>query len=173
MGFNLCPFAPKPMKQNQVRIHISDAQDETAVLEALLAELSLLDVTPSVEIDTSLLVLPNALQDFEQYNQFLGLADALLQQFNWVGVYQIASFHPAYRFAGTEPDAAENFTNRSPYPILHILREASMASVLRAYPDPEQIPQRNIEKMRALSRQDKDKYFPYRNTASADNGTTK
>lgn len=121
----------------------------------------LLDATVADKIETTLLIIPHMLADFEEYNQFIDPADALLQQFGWQGYYQIASFHPHYRFAGTRADAAENLTNCSPYPILHILREASIEKVLQNYPAPEKIPERNINRIRRLTLSEKRKCFPY------------
>ena len=102
------------------------------------------------EIDTTLLVHPGALRDFDAYNQFLDAVDGLLFEGGHEGVYQVASFHPEYRFAGTGPDDPENYTNRSPYPMLHLLREASVARAVRDHPDVSQIPVRNVERMNEL-----------------------
>lgn len=161
IGLNLCPFAAKPQRKQQIRLSVSTARTEQQLLSDLQAELLLLDSTAPGALETTLLIIPNMLAEFEEYNQFLDLTDALLQQYNWQGHYQIASFHPHYRFAGTGNDDAENLTNRSPYPILHILREASLEKALQNYPAPEHIPERNINKIKNLSLSEVQKYFPY------------
>jgi hypothetical protein len=148
IGLDLCPFAGRELDSQRVRFAASDASDELHLLQVLESELQLLFGDDS--IGTTLLILPQVLTDFDDFNQFLNLADGLLVQMNLEGVFQIASFHPDYQFAGTAPDDAENYTNRSPYPTLHILREASLTQAIASYPDVEQIPARNIEKMNAL-----------------------
>jgi hypothetical protein len=151
VGLNLCPFAGRELVRNRVRFAVTEAATEEQLLAALGTELSLLNDNAAVE--TTLLIHPDVLQDFIDYNQFLDTAERLLVQAELEGVYQIASFHPDYQFAGTAVGDAENFTNRSPYPMLHILREASLALSIAAYPDVEQIPVRNIEQMKSLGRE--------------------
>ena len=148
VGLNLCPFAGRELVRNRVRFVVTEATTEEQLLAALETELALLNDDPAVE--TTLLIHPDVLQDFFDYNQFLDTADQLLVHTELEGVYQVASFHPDYQFAGTAAYDAENFTNRSPYPMLHILREASLARSIAAYPDVEQIPVRNIEQMKNL-----------------------
>ncbi|NND60695.1 MAG: DUF1415 domain-containing protein [Gammaproteobacteria bacterium] len=148
VGLELCPFAGRELVRNRVRFAVTEAATEARLLQALESELALLNDNASIE--TTLLIHPNALQDFFAYNQFLDDAECLLLQSGLEGVYQVASFHPNYRFAGTAADDAENFTNRSPYPLLHILREASLERSIAAYPDVDQIPARNIAKMNSL-----------------------
>jgi len=150
IGLNLCPFAKAVYAKHQVRIKVSDASTARALLEELGEELALLRDTPAEQVDTTLLVHPQVLQDFLDYNDFLDDADALVEALNMDGVLQVASFHPHYQFAGTEPDDAENQTNRAPYPILHILREDSVALAVEAYPEPDSIIERNIATMREL-----------------------
>jgi hypothetical protein len=145
---NLCPFAQREYRSNRVRFKASDAQNEEAVLRDLVVEMSLLTRRP--EIETTLLILPSALAEFLQFNDFLGFADQLLEEMHLDGVYQIASFHPDYQFDGTDAEDVENYTNRAPYPILHILREASLSKVIERHPDPESIPDRNIQLMNDL-----------------------
>ena len=113
-----------------------------------MVELALLKKTP--EIETTLLIHPQVLQDFDQYNQFLGFTENVIEQMNMQGDYQIASFHPSYQFAGTKSDDAENYTNRSPYPLLHILREASLEKAIDMHSNTEQIPETNIALMNKL-----------------------
>ncbi|MFO7529173.1 MAG: DUF1415 domain-containing protein [Marinobacter sp.] len=148
MGYNLCPFAKRELVRNRVRFVVSEAETEDDLLHALHSELQRLD--DELEIETTLLIHPAVLQDFGPYNEFLDAADSLLAYLEMEGVYQIASFHPDYQFEGTEPDSAENYTNRSPFPMLHLLREASLEAAIDSYPDVEGIPDRNIELMEKL-----------------------
>ena len=150
IGLNLCPFAKAVYVKDQVRIVVSDASTERALLEQLGEELALLRDTPAESIDTTLLVHPQVLGDFLAYNEFLGDADALVEALELDGVLQVASFHPDYQFADSAPDDVENLTNRAPYPILHLLREASVDRAVEAYPDPDAIIERNIATVRAL-----------------------
>jgi hypothetical protein len=150
IGLNLCPFAKAVYVKNQVRIVISDASTERALLEQLGEELALLRDSAEDSIDTTLLVHPQVLTDFLDYNDFLDTADALIEAMALDGVLQVASFHPDYQFADSAPDDAANLTNRAPYPILHLLREASIDRAVAAYPDPDAIIERNIAAMQAL-----------------------
>ena len=143
VGLNLCPFAKRELDKDRVRFVISDAITEQGLLVDLEAELDLLDKDASIA--TTLLIHPRVLETFYDYNQFLNYAEGLLQQMELDGVYQIASFHPDYQFGGTEPDDAENYTNRSPYPLLHLLREEKLDRVLESTEYAEQIPIRNIK----------------------------
>lgn len=161
VGLNLCPFAQRPMRAGQIRFAISAARDDEALMAALLEEMRLLDSTPAEALETTLLIVPRHLQDFADYNQFLDLAEWLIERHDYTGIYQLASFHPDYRFAGTHPQDAENLTNRAPYPILHLLREASIEKVLEKYPDPESIPENNIRRVERLSDEQKRALFPY------------
>ena len=148
VGYNLCPFAKRELVRNRVRFVVSEAETEDELLQALHSELQRLEDEP--EIETTLLIHPGVLQGFGPYNEFLDAADGLLAYLDMEGVYQIASFHPDYQFAGTEPDASENYTNRSPFPMLHLLREGSLEAAIDSYPDVDGIPQRNIELMNEL-----------------------
>lgn len=156
VDLNLCPFAKRELVKERVRFHVSEATDTVALLEDLQRELQRLDSDAGTE--TTLLIHPLVLTDFYDFNDFLGEADALLTQLGYDGIFQIASFHPDYQFGDTQPADAENYTNRSPYPVLHLLREASLALAIDNYPDTDLIPQRNIalmndmgiEKLRAL-----------------------
>ena len=150
IGLNLCPFAKAVYIKGQVRIVVSDASTERALLEQLGEELALLRDTPAEQVDTTLLVHPQVLGDFLDYNDFLDDADALIEAMDLDGVLQVASFHPDYRFADTAPDDAGNLTNRAPWPILHLLREDSIDRAVAAYPDPDGIIARNIATMREL-----------------------
>ncbi|WP_336366155.1 DUF1415 domain-containing protein [Marinobacter sp. C2H3] len=145
VGYNLCPFAKRELVRETVRFVVSDASTEDELIQALHAELQRLNDEP--EIETTLLIHPHLLADFSDYNAFLDAADGLLAYLELEGVYQIASFHPDYQFAETEPEDAENYTNRSPYPMLHLLREDSLEAAIERYPDIDGIPERNIELM--------------------------
>ncbi|MFK8028122.1 MAG: DUF1415 domain-containing protein [Gammaproteobacteria bacterium] len=145
---NLCPFAKREVVKNRVRYVVTDAETEEQLLVALEAELEFLEESTLVE--TTLLIHANILQEFYDYNQFLDLADGLLQEMRLDGIFQIASFHPQYQFGGTDMDDSENYTNRSPYPILHLLREDSLERVITEHVDVDQIPLDNIELMNNL-----------------------
>lgn len=151
VGLGLCPFAARPFRAGQVRIHVSDCTDELELLTELQLELTRLDQTPAAELETTIIAIPRMLADFLDYNDFLDRVDDLLEKFEWSGEYQVASFHPQYQFAGTQADDAENLTNRSPVPLLHILREASVEAALDSHPDPEGIPPANIQRIRELT----------------------
>lgn len=161
IGLNLCPFAHKPNKKKQIKIAVSTATTEEQLLEFILLELKELDRSAPEELETTLVVAQDMLEDFMDYNFFLDWVDALLKQEDYEGVYQVASFHPNYCFGGTEPEDAENLTNRSPYPTIHLIREESMEKVLKHYPKPEGIPDDNIARVEALTDQEKAKLFPY------------
>jgi len=142
IGLNLCPFAKKELVKNRIRFEVCAANTEEELTLKLNQELEYLFAHDDVE--TSLLILTNVLQNFYDYNQFLDVADALIQKLDFEGEFQIASFHPDYQFADTELDDVENYTNRAPYPILHILREASLERAIDTYPDVDDIPKKNI-----------------------------
>ena len=150
IGLNLCPFAKPPHAGGRLRICASDAVDEAALLADLDAELARLLEAPERRLETTLLVHPGVLQEFDAYNQFLDPAEALLAERGAEGVVQLASFHPAYRFADAEADAVENATNRSPFPMLHLLREASVDRAVAAYPEADSIWARNVALLRTL-----------------------
>jgi hypothetical protein len=139
IGLNLCPFAKAVQVKAQVRYVRSDARHIDALIEDLIRELEhLAEVTPATT-DTTVLVHPHVLQDFLDYNDFLDIADAVLEELELDGILQIASFHPQYQFDGTAADDISNATNRSPYPTLHLLREDSIARAVAAFPDPASI----------------------------------
>ncbi len=150
IGLNLCPFAKAVSVKDQVRYVVSMATTTDALLEDLAAELAWLADTDASVVDTTLLIHPGVLQDFEDYNDFLDQADAAVDALGLEGEIQVASFHPDYRFAGTAGDDASNCSNRSPYPILHLLREASVDRAVAAFPDPEAIVDRNLETLERL-----------------------
>lgn len=150
IGLNLCPFAKAVYTKQQVRFVLSDASTAEALLAQLGEELLLLRDTPAEQVDTTLLIHPQVLADFLDYNDFLEAADALVEALDLDGVIQVASFHPDYQFAGSAPDDVENFTNRSPCPTLHLLREDSVSRAVEAFPDPDAIVERNVETLRNL-----------------------
>jgi len=161
IGLNLCPFSGKPTRENRVRFCVSHAADDEALLQDLQQEMELLDQKPASEIETTLVIVTDHLQGFFDYNQFLNWTGQLLKRNRWVGVYQLATFHPNYCFAQAEPEDAENLTNRAPYPILHIIREASLEKALGYYADVEEIPEINKQRVESLTAEEKQKLFPY------------
>jgi hypothetical protein len=150
IGLNLCPFAKAVHVKNQIRYAISEATGMEGVLTDLEAELRTLADADPAAIDTTLLIIPHALGDFLEYNDCLFFADRMLKQLRLEGTLQIASFHPQYQFEGHEPDDIENYTNRAPYPILHLLREASIDRAVDAFPDAADIYERNMDTLRRL-----------------------
>ena len=153
IGLNLCPFAKLPYAQQRVRLRVSHARDEDTLIADLGEELvALRDADPQV-CETTLLIHPDVLGDFFEYNDFLEVADALLQDLGLEGELQVASFHPDYQFADATADAIENCTNRSPYPLLHLLREDSVQRAVESVADTAEITRRNIATLRALGAQ--------------------
>ena len=150
IGLNLCPFAKAVQHKGLVRYVVSDATQAAALQEQLVEELVLLASADPALIDTTLLIHPAVLADFRDFNDFFGVADAALRAIGLEGVIQIASFHPAYRFAGTAPDDIGNFSNRSPYPTLHLLRESSIDQAVTAFPHAADIYERNLETLQKL-----------------------
>ncbi len=160
IGLSLCPFAKVVYAGNRIRYCVSAATDEHALLDDLARELSTLEATPASVCETTLLIHPHVLADFIEYNAFLGRADRTRDSLDLRGTIQIASFHPCYEFAGTAADDVGNFTNRSPYPMLHLLREASVARAVAAFPEPAAIFERNIETLRRLGADGWRRMFP-------------
>jgi hypothetical protein len=150
IGLNLCPFAKAVYVKRQIRYAVTAATTAEELLAELRRELERLGQADPEEIDTTLLIHPQALIDFTDYRLFLKRADAALKGLGQEGVVQIASFHPAYEFAASAPDDIANFTNRSPHPMLHLLREASIDRAVAAFPDAAAIYERNIETLRRL-----------------------
>jgi hypothetical protein len=150
IGLNLCPFAKAVHIKNQIRYKVSSAVTTEALLEDLMVEMQLLADTSAETTDTTLLIHPDVLTDFLDYNDFLDVADQALVELKLDGILQVASFHPNYQFAGTEPEDITNFTNRTPYPTLHLLREKSVEKAVESYPDPSAIPEKNMETLRNL-----------------------
>ena len=150
IGLNLCPFAKAVYVKEQIRYTVSEARTSDELLDDLVRALRALAETPAEEVDTMLLIHPQVLEDFLDYNDFLEVADAALEELELTGVLQVASFHPQYQFAGTAADDVTNCTNRSPYPMLHLLREASVDAAVAAFPDAKAIYRKNIETLRRL-----------------------
>lgn len=150
IGLNLCPFARAVHVKQQIRWVHSQASSAQGLLEELVVELQFLAAADPDAVDTTLLIHPHVLEDFLEYNHFLDVADAALEELGLAGVLQIASFHPAYQFAGSAPDDVENLSNRSPFPMLHLLREDSVARAVAAFPDAATIYERNAATLRRL-----------------------
>jgi hypothetical protein len=153
IGLNLCPFAKAVHVKGRVHYAVSGATDTAQLLEELAGELdALIDLDPATR-ETTLLIAPCCLGDFSEFNDFLPRAQKVIRRRRLEGVIQLASFHPAYQFAGTEPHDVANCTNRSPYPTLHLLRESSIEWAVQAFPQPEAIYEANIQTLRRLGRQ--------------------
>lgn len=150
IGLNLCPFAKAVYVKEQIRYAVSEARSFEDVLADLESELKHLADSDPEETDTTLLIVPHTLADFAEYNDALHFADTLLKQLKLEGELQIASFHPDYQFDDASPDDIENFTNRAPYPIFHLLREASIERAVDAFPDAAEIYERNMATLRRL-----------------------
>ncbi len=150
IGLNLCPFAKSVYVKNQVRIVVSDARHIDAFLEDLDRELDYLAEVDPEETDTTLLIHPTLFPDFLDFNDVHQIADEAVVEHELDGVIQIASFHPEYQFEGTEPDDITNYTNRAPFPTLHLIREDSLDKAVEAFPEAETIYERNIETMKKL-----------------------
>jgi len=150
IGLNLCPFAKAVHVKNQIRYVVSAAATPEALLADLISELETLAESAAEKIETTLLIHPGTLTDFFDYNDFLDVADAAVEDMELGGVLQVASFHPQYQFDGTAADDIDNYTNRSPYPTLHLLREDSIEKAVAAYPQTDGIFEKNIETLRGL-----------------------
>ena len=150
IGLNLCPFAKASQVKDQVRYVVSEATDPEALMACLIDELNRLAETSDMLIETTLLIHPQVLTDFADYNDFLGLAERAVSELGLEGVIQVASFHPHYQFAGSAPDDLSNATNRSPYPTLHLIREDSIERAVAAFPEAAAIFEANIVTMQRL-----------------------
>ncbi len=150
IGLNLCPFAETVYRGGRVRFRVSDARSAAALLTELRTELNDLQTADPEHCETTLLIHPWVLTDFIEYNDFLEVCEAAIVELGLEGELQVASFHPRYQFAGTQPEDIENCTNRSPYPMLHLLREASIERAVAAVPDTDEIYRRNIRTLRDL-----------------------
>jgi len=153
IGLNLCPFAKAVYVKNQVRLVVSRAKHADGLLEELDRELDLLVATPAEEVDTTLLIHPTLFDDFLDFNDFLEIAEGVVDEHGLEGVVQLASFHPQFQFDGTEPDDIGNYTNRAPFAILHLLREDSVERAVEAFPEAEAIFEQNIATLEKLGHQ--------------------
>lgn len=159
IGLNLCPFAKGVHIKDQIRYFVSDASTPEELIKDLVAELEVLAEANPEKIDTTLLIHPNVMHDFLDFNDFLEVADATLEELDLDGILQIASFHPLYQFEDTDSDDIDNFTNRAPFPTLHLLREDSIDKAVEAFPEAEQIYEKNMETLRALGHEGWRKLF--------------
>ncbi len=150
IGLNLCPFAKAVYVKNQVRLVVSHARHADDLLEELDRELDLLVATPADEVDTTLLIHPTLFEDFLDFNDFLEIADGVVEEHELEGIIQLASFHPNFQFDGTEPDDMGNYSNRAPFAILHLLREESVERAVEAFPQAEAIFEENIRTLEKL-----------------------
>ena len=157
IGLNLCPFAKAVHVKKQVRYVVSSATTPEALLEQLMDELQYLSDSDPEQVDTTLLIHPFVLDDFLDYNEFLDVADAAVEDMHLDGELQVASFHPDYQFADTDKNDISNYTNRAPYPILQLLREDSIERAVEAFPEAEEIFEKNIETMEKLGHEGWDK----------------
>jgi hypothetical protein len=152
IDLNLCPFARRVFEADKIRYVVTLANDEKTLLNDLSGELKALAIVSSALVETTLLIHPRVLENFVAYNDFLDVGEQRVRDLGLRGVLQIASFHPHYQFAGTDAGAVENYTNRSPYPMLHLLREDSIAAVASDPRELLEIPERNIQTLRNLGR---------------------
>lgn len=150
VGLNLCPFAAPHLKSNTIALKVCDSLKTEEILSAILVQLDELQSTDEKEIATSLLIFSRSLKSFSEYWNVAGIANELLEEAGLEGIIQIATFHPDYCFDGNKDTDIENYTNRSPFPMLHFIREANISRVLENYPNPEQIPENNIKRLRQL-----------------------
>ena len=150
IALNLCPFAKHPYQNGKVRIVSTEEKNSDAVYRFALNELDYLYQTPVVDVETTLVIIENYLQDFSHYLEFLDLLEKVIKQTGLEGEIQIASFHPDYRFAGEDENDPANYTNRSPFPMFHLIREASLEKAIAHYPDTDKIPERNIALLRDM-----------------------
>lgn len=149
--YSICPFARREVERDSIRYVVADVSRVAGVLEQLVIECEYLDKHPDTE--TTLFIVPTGFEGFLGYLDLIDLANELISQQGYEGVYQLASFHPDYCFDGEPEDDPANYTNRAPYPVIHILREASLERALAAYEEPESIPDRNIAFARRKGRQ--------------------
>jgi len=147
---NLCPFAKHPFQRDKIRYIVEKNIDSQLIMSSLLKEMQYLSNTSSSKVATTLVILPNTFADFLDFLDFLELAQQLLENLELEGILQIASFHPQYQFAGTSKDAAQNYTNRSPFPMIHLLREESVSWAVDNHPNVDDIPYRNIAHLQSL-----------------------
>lgn len=153
VGLNLCPFAKPVLKENSLRYSICEDTSEQQLATFFLTELDLISASSEADIATTLIVIPDALSDFYDYLDFVALCEDLLKKSGLQDEFQLASFHPQYIFSGVDENDASHYTNRSPYPMIHIIREAQMSRVLANHPNPERIPERNIALLQEMGKE--------------------
>jgi hypothetical protein len=150
IGLNICPFASHPFREDKIRYCLEESGSVEKLVETLMEELNFLQKNKNIEIETSILIHPNVLTDFLDYNDFLSVAEAVLEEMDLAGEIQIASFHPEYQFAGETKNAPSNYVTRSPFPMLHLIRESSVTKAIEIHPDVKQVPYDNIKKLNEL-----------------------
>lgn len=153
IGLNLCPFAARPARAGALHVHVSRAGELEGAVDSALEQVEALLARSRAERASALVVYPEALGEFEDYLEAAHIVEALLERAGCAGVLQVATFHPDYVFAESAPDDLGNFTNRAPYPIVHLLREEDVTEATERHPDPEQIPARNVARMEAMGRE--------------------
>lgn len=150
IALNLCPFASVPFKKGQVKLVLEESEDPDALVNTFLQELNYLYQIDPAKTETTLIIHPHVFTNFLDYNDFLGVAEDLLEEAGLAGIFQLASFHPDYEFAGSSLNDPANYTNRSPFPMLHLLREESVSKAVDYFPNPENIPDVNVERLRNM-----------------------
>lgn len=150
IGLNLCPFAKAPFHKGRIKFRLFHGEEVEALMQFFLREIRDLADTPQKEVETTLIIHPFVLASFEEYLDVIPLLESLIHSCGLEGIIQLASFHPDYQFADTDKDDAQNYTNRSPFPMLHLIREDSISRAVDAYPDIDSIPEHNIEKLEAM-----------------------
>jgi len=150
IGLNLCPFAAHPFRSEKIKYLLEETDNLEKLTATLVEELLFLNNVKPNEVETSFIIFPNALEDFLDYNDYLSVVDDVLKDLELEGIIQVASFHPDYQFAGESKDAPSNYVTRSPFPMLHLLRESSVTQAIESYPSVEQIPKDNIKTMNEL-----------------------
>jgi hypothetical protein len=154
VGLNLCPFARPVVASDGLRIRVCESVETEQIMHMFLSELDFIQSSSESDIATTLLVIPNALMEFDVYLAFIDLAEELLKESGLEGVIQLASFHPRYQFDGEPENSASHFSNRSPYPLVHFLREDMLARALGSFPNPETIPTKNINMLESIGREE-------------------
>lgn len=161
LGLNLCPYAHQPSKANSIRFSVFYEGESESLLEKVEREVELLFSSPSSQLETTLIILPEGFDDFFFYLSIVDLVDDWLVKFGWDGRFQVATFHPNYQFEGTSLNDRGNLTNRSPHPMLHLLREASLTAVVDSGADTSSVPERNIERVKGLLDAEVADLFPH------------
>lgn len=161
LGLNLCPFAHRPARQQRIHLTVCTADDEAMLMQRVLEEIRSLDALTITERETTLIVIPAMLDDFYDYQFFLNEVQRQLKRYHWQDTFQLASFHPDYCFSGSAPDDSSNLTNRSPFPIIHLLRQDSLNQALSDDDSKHTIVERNIDTMAKLNPKEKARLFPY------------